>query len=321
METENDAAGAAPDAALPAGDDAPPSTSPAPPSRLRRLRDWAQGTAEDLYSRADASRRRVPVIDLGFTLAGRFRFLQVSLISGYLAMRFFILLFPLAYVVIAGFGLTTSRDDVVDAGEDLGLSGAVADSIADAAAASDRGHWIALIVGLMATAWAGRGTLRALRIAHAEAWRLNVPKTSYASPGGLGVAACLLASIMFGSWITSLREDGYSLVLLFIFQGLVVGAVWLAVAVLMPRPEGTRWTDVVPGAALVGLAAPALNLAVAVYFGPRVARTQATYGAIGVGVVILAYLLVISWLIVLSAELNSGVHAWRSARRQPAPTD
>jgi uncharacterized BrkB/YihY/UPF0761 family membrane protein len=82
----------------------------------------------------------------------------------------------------------------------------------------------------------------------------------------------------------------------------------------MPRADDTGWRDLVPGALLVGLAAPALSIAVAVYFAPRVARTQATYGALGVGVVLLAYLLVIAWLISLSAELNSGLHTWRKAR-------
>jgi uncharacterized BrkB/YihY/UPF0761 family membrane protein len=304
MDTDREATDAGPDAAT---------------SRFQRLRERVERTADDLLARAESARRRVPVIDLGFTLAGRVRLVQLSLVSGYLAMRFFILLFPLAYVVVAGFGLTTSHDDVADTGEDLGLSAAVADSIADAAASSDRGHWIALIVGLMATAWAGRGTLYALRIAHAQAWRVDVPKTSYASPGGLPVAACLLAVSVFGAWITSLREEGFSILLLFVFQGVVVAALWLGVAWLMPRAEGTGWMDVLPGALLVGLGAPAVNLAVAVYFGPRVARTQATYGAVGVGLVILAYLLVIAWLISLSAELNSGLHAWRAARRQPSP--
>jgi uncharacterized BrkB/YihY/UPF0761 family membrane protein len=301
MDTDREATDAAPDAAT---------------SRFKRLRERVERTADDLLARAESARRRVPVIDLGFTLAGRVRLVQLSLVSGYLAMRFFILLFPLAYVVVAGFGLTTSHDDVADTGEDIGLSSAVADSIADAAASSDRGHWIALIVGLMATAWAGRGTFYALRIAHAEAWRVQVPKTSYASPSGLPVAACLLAVSVFGSWITSLREDGFSVLLLFVFQGVVVGALWLGVAWLMPRAEGTGWSYLVPGAVLVALGAPALNLAVTVYFGPRIARTEATYGAVGIGVVILAYLIVISWLISLSAELNSGVYAWRAARRQ-----
>jgi uncharacterized BrkB/YihY/UPF0761 family membrane protein len=40
-------------------------------------------------------------------------------------------------------------------------------------------------------------------------------------------------------------------------------------------------------------------------------RSSQTYGALGAGVVILAYLVVVAWMIVLAAELNAGIYAVR----------
>jgi membrane protein len=323
MEADRETTGRAYGSPSPPDVSEPEPASASATSRIARARRRIDDGVDQAQTWAESTRQQLPVVDLGLTLIGRVRFVQLSLVAGYLAMRFFVLLFPLAYVVIAGFGLATSRQDVLDASEEVGVSGAVANSIADATATSERGHWIALIIGLMATAWAGRGTLRALRIAHAEAWRLPVPKTSYASAGGLPLAALLLATVVYGSWITHLRTEGHHPLLAFALHAIVIGAVWLVVASRMPHAEGAGWVDLAPGAALVGLAAPALNLAVSLYFAPRVARTQATYGALGVGVVLLTYLLVISWLITLSAELNSGILAWRRERAggQTRPAD
>jgi uncharacterized BrkB/YihY/UPF0761 family membrane protein len=288
-------------------------------SWIGRLRQQGLDTVNAAQAWADTARDRSAAVDAGLFLIHRFRFLQTSLIAGYVALRLFVLLFPLAYLVVAGIGLSTSASESRDVTEQVGVGGAVADSIADAASASDRSHWIALVIGLMATAWAGRGTLRAVRIAFAEGWRLPAPKTSYASTGGLLLAAIVLGSMAWGGVIVRLRENGWPIVGVGLLHAAVMFAAALGIAFLLPRGAGTRWQDLAPGALLVAVAAPALSIAVSVYFAPRLSRTAATYGAIGTGVVIIAYLLAVGWLISLSAELNGGLYEWRQQRRFGGP--
>jgi uncharacterized BrkB/YihY/UPF0761 family membrane protein len=288
-------------------------------SWTQRQRRRAQDSVERAQSWAKSARNHSAPVDAALTLIGRVRFVQLTLVTGYLAMRFFILIFPLAYVLVAGIGLTTSSDEAQNTAQDIGIGSSVASSISDAAAGSSRGHWLALIVGLMATAWAGRGALKAMRITHAEAWRLPIPKTGYTSFGGLPLAGIVVVLLAYSSWVTHLREEGYSVVVVFLMHAAVLGAVCLGISWLMPRAGGTSWKDLLPGALLFALAGPALNIAMAVYFTPKVARTQATYGALGVGVVLLTYLLVLAWLVAGSAELNSGLYAWREERRAASP--
>jgi uncharacterized BrkB/YihY/UPF0761 family membrane protein len=295
------------------GDMAPPE--PSGSSWLQGLRQRGVDSLERAQTWADAARQHSAPVDAAVTLIGRFRLIQLSLVTGYVALRCFILLFPLAYVLIAGLGLVASEEDALDATSSVGISDAVAESIADAAASSSRGHWVALIIGLMATAWAGRGALRALRIAHAEAWRIPLPKVRYSSYGGLPLAAALVVIVIVNGWLVQLGTDGMSRALVFALQGALFGVLWLGVSLIMPRGERTSWLDLIPGALLWAVAAPALNFAVTIYFAPRLARTQETYGALGVGVVVLAYLLAIAWMVALAAELNSGLHAWRQTRR------
>ncbi len=299
-------------------DPARPNTSHR--SWIQRQRQRALDSAERAQSWAESARNRSAPVDATLTVIGRIRIVQLSLVAGYLALRFFVLIFPVAYVVVAGIGLTISREDALEASDGVGISGAVADSIAEATEGSTRGHWLALIIGLMATAWAGRGALHALRIVHAEAWRLPVPKTGYGSVGGLPLAGVILLVLAYSSWVTNLRQEGDHVLLVFPLHAAVIGAVALGGSLILPRADGSRWLDLVPGACLIGLAAPALNVAMTVYFAPRVARTQATYGALGVSVVVLTYLIVVAWLITMAAELNSGLFAWRQRRAaSPGP--
>jgi uncharacterized BrkB/YihY/UPF0761 family membrane protein len=241
-------------------------------------------------------------------------------VSGYLAMRMFVLLFPLAYMGVAAVGLIarnsgeTSSETVAH----TGLAGAVANSVAQAASGSQRNQILALLIGLMATAWAGRGALHAARFAHTIPWRLPNPKTSVATAGGLVAGAVVLFVAWFGNLTSRMRDNGWSVVLVAVFTVAVLGSLWWLVSSYLPHRGGRRW--LLPGALLVGVGSAALHIAVSVYFAPKLARSSRTYGVLGTGVVILAYLVVVAWMIVLAAELNAGVYAVRHPEdREEAP--
>jgi uncharacterized BrkB/YihY/UPF0761 family membrane protein len=278
---------------------------------VARWKQRSSAAQEELTGRLDAARRQSKAIDATATVVMRPRYASDALVAGYLAMRVFVLLFPLAYVFVATVGLSArhSSDTTSEAVGHTGLAGAVANSVAQAASGSQRNQIIALVVGLMATAWAGRGALHAARFAHTIPWRLPNPKTSVASAGGLLAGVVVIFIAWFGNWTSRLRHHGWPVVVVVALTVAVVGAVWWLVSCRLPH-RGDRW-DVLPGAVLVGVGSAALHAAVTLYFAPKLSRSSETYGVLGTGVVILAYLVVVAWLVVLAAELSAGIYAVR----------
>jgi len=265
----------------------------------------------------EAARARSRAIDFGFFLGTRPNYATDTLLASYFALRLFLLLFPLAYVLVAGIGIYSehSSDSSASATHAVGLTGAIADSIAQAAPGSDRGHIFVIAIGVALTAWAGRSALRALRLTHAYVWRLPPPKTRIVEAGGVLFAL----GVVFLAWAVTLsnrwRNAGVPVIVSSAVIGLAMFGLWLLVSVRMPRPP-TRVVDLLPGAVLLGVATPLMNLAVQLYFGPKLARSSRTYGVLGTSLVLLGFLVAVGWSTVLATELNAAVFEWRNRGRQ-----
>jgi uncharacterized BrkB/YihY/UPF0761 family membrane protein len=271
------------------------------------LAGWVRGTRQ----RAVALRERSRTADFAFTLATRPNWAHDTLLTSYLALRIFILLFPLAYMAVAGIGLYSANVSSPDqAAKDAGLSGSVAASVASAARGSSRGHLVVLAVGLVLTLMTARNAVRALRIAHASIWRVPVPKVPITDPGGPAFAGTVLLGAWMGIIVTRLRNAGAPIGLTSIVFAAIVATIWTEISWRLPHGP-VRRRDLIPGAVLVGIGAPALNLATQVYFAPKLARATETYGVLGASLVILTYLLVLAWTIVAGAELNASLADWR----------
>jgi uncharacterized BrkB/YihY/UPF0761 family membrane protein len=277
------------------------------------------GWLERGQATVERTRQRWRVVDLAVSLVTRPNYATDTLLASYFAMRLFILLFPLAYVVVAGIGLyaANSAERSDDVTSDLGLTGALADSVAEAARGSQQGHVFILAGGLVLTIWAARGGLRALRTMSALVWRVPLRKTPLAEWGGVVFALTVVLTAWLGGLTNRWRQDGVSVVATSIGLGLVAGGLWLVIAWRLPH-RAHRPVDHVPGAVLVAVAAPAVNIAVQVYFAPKLKRTTTTYGVLGSSLVLLTYLIVIGWTLVLAHELSAGVLEWRERGRAAA---
>ena len=145
------------------GDAAPPDAAEPDTGLVARWTRRYEATRKVVTGRLDVARGESKVVDVTATVVMRPRYASDALVAGYLAMRMFVLLFPLAYVAVSAIGLVAnnSGESSTEATAHTGLAGAVANSVAHAASGSQRNQVIALIVGLMATAWAGRGALHA----------------------------------------------------------------------------------------------------------------------------------------------------------------
>jgi membrane protein len=262
-------------------------------------------------------RTRSPAADLGITLIGRPNYAQDTLLTSYIAMRLFVMLFPLAYMFVAGIGLYANHFAAgsADAARDAGLSGALASSVAQATQGPSKGHAVVFVSGLALSVWAGRSAVRALRVAHASVWRVPVPRRPIAELGGPATAAVLLVVSWLGVLLTRLRDAGAPIGLTSVALAAAVGAIWLEASWHLPNAVNAR-RDLLPGAAVVAIGAPLLNFATQVYFVPKLGRATEMYGALGASLVVLTFLLVVAWTIVVGAELNAGVAEWRRRREQ-----
>ena len=161
------------------------------PERKGRLSDAVERArleSERAREYAEDARERSAAVALAFDVYERDRRHLGGLLSGALAYRFFLWALPFTLLLVGLLGAFTAADDGTPAelSDDFGLQGTLADLVSDAA--EQKGWWIALLLGLFGTAYAGLGAVRALRVAHSAAWA--VPPTRMAEPRD-GVAVAL----------------------------------------------------------------------------------------------------------------------------------
>jgi uncharacterized BrkB/YihY/UPF0761 family membrane protein len=294
----------------------------------RRGRDWAGARRARLQARAvdglawlERARARSAAVDAAVGVVQRERLVATGILAAALAFRLFALLVPLAYLLVAGIGLTLGRTERASEDE---LSDLVVDSIAAVARTSERGRLVALVVGGFATLLAAGGVVEVLRWIHVLAWRL-APRRQRRNPWlvvGLVVGVVLVFGASAGAERARAAASGLAneltvLVTSAAVQVVLLAVLWVALSWALPRPA-VPWTALVPGALLFAGGFLAYNLALTVYFAPRAARASAVYGSLGVALVLLVSLFLFGRLAVAAAELNATMWERRAQRRRPS---
>jgi uncharacterized BrkB/YihY/UPF0761 family membrane protein len=292
----------------PVPDPPPPAGEPGDEpggGRLAAARQRAEEAAAIARERVEAARLRSPFVRRAFDVVDRDAERLGGLLAGALAYRLFLWLLPFVLLLVGALGAFTSVDDetpdhVVD---DFGLQGALADAIADGA--EQRGWWIAVVLGLSGTLWAGIGASKAVRISHAAAWGL--PRGKPLSPVRAtlafnGLAVLIIATVILAARLREAeRIAGIVATLLVVLLFFVL---WMFVQSRLPHRRG-HWTQLVPGALLVAAGVQAVHLLTVWYLVDRAERASSTYGAIGTALVILVWLYVVARLVIGAAVLNA----------------
>jgi uncharacterized BrkB/YihY/UPF0761 family membrane protein len=289
-----------------------------------RGRDWArarrarlQALVADGQAWLERARARSRAVDAAVGVLRRERLVATGILAAALAFRLFALLVPLAYVLVAGIGLTLGSAE--RASEDQ-LSDLVVDSIAAVARTSERGRVIALVVGGFATLLAAGGVVEVLRWVHVLAWRLAPRRERRNRWLVVGLVAGVV--LVFGASAGAERARaaasglGSELTVLVVsaaVQVVLLAVLWGALSWALPRPA-VPWTALIPGALLFAGGFLAYNLALTVYFAPRAARASAVYGSLGVALVLLVSLFLFGRLAVAAAELNATMWERRAQR-------
>jgi uncharacterized BrkB/YihY/UPF0761 family membrane protein len=236
----------------------------------------------------------------------------------------FLWLTPLGLVVAAvlSFWSETDPDGLEKAAKEFGIGAAAAHAATRALEASDRGIGLTLAVGVVLLAWFTLGALRALILSYALAWRVEPrrirrPFRSIAVFNGLFLLG--IASFFGVTWL--LEHIGASGILgiaasLALVTGVALVAMWL-----LPH-RAARIEDLLPGALLVAVGHQLIQVAVLLYFAPRLGESEETIGVFGAAATMLVWLYVLSRLITVAAFLNATIHDRRDgegAARAPSP--
>ena len=288
----------------------------------RRLRERREQLEAMLATASGWARSRSLVVDTAVGVIQRERPVAVGILAGSLAFRLFALMIPFTYVLVAGLGFAAqasaeeARPQVGDRLGDLLVA-----SMAAATRNSDRGRWLALIIGGFATLLAAAAVLEVLRWVHLLAWRLPPTRARtnlWLVLGLVGGFAVVFASSALAEEARADAEGLASeLTVILTSAGVelvVLAVLWLALTWTMPRPRGVPWTALVPGAGLFAVGFIAFNLAVSLYFAPRAARASTVYGSLGLALILLVSLFLFARMAVAAAELNATL--WE--RRHPA---
>ena len=263
-------------------------------------------------------------IEVGFRWFLRDREIAGGVLGGGLAYRLFFWGLALTLLTCGGLGVAASSGSNIDtAMKDSGLTSAVADIVASAAQQSEAERWWLLAVGAYSTLWFGWSFLRSLRLVHAAAWRVTLPRLRNAPLALAAVLAapCVLALLSVAAgWVPARgrrRHRGCSPTL---GAGVLFGFAWFVVSVRLPAADGVPPSAFVPGAVVFGVGLEALHVLTVYFLANKLASASDLYGVLGLATTTLFYLYLVGRGIIWAAELNAVV--WTVRReRESSPED
>lgn len=262
---------------------------------------------ESLRSRAMEIVPRAPGAEAALAALGRDRQYGGGLLAGALAFRLFGALLPLALLlaVILGYVTTVERDAAAQAADATGISETVLLSVGSSAKLSTGTRWVVIAGAVLALLWAAIWAARAIRAVHYIAWSGGVERMGKPLHGAIILIGAIVAVTLVISGASAAREQLGTIGLLISFA--VTAAffgIWLWLEWLLPHGDAPLHA-LIPGAILVSVGIQIVHLTTVLFIGAKVARASATYGSLGVAFTVLAWLYILSRIIVGSAMLNA----------------
>lgn len=265
---------------------------------------------------------RWPLFGLPFPFLAAYQRLNLALLAGSIAFRLFMWLLPFALLVAGLLGLVVSETNwnISSAVRTAGVSGAASQQVAEALRSGRQSWWIAVLAGLALLLWTGRALARALTMMHAHVWEMTVPRQSQwrrILNGALLFVVFLV--IVFASALSAhLHVLGW--VLGSVAMTALTAAAWLFLSRRLPN-RAITWTDLLPGALVVGVGLTAMNTVSTVYLPNKIQRASEMYGTLGIAGAILLWLFIIGQLLVCAALLNAVWTDTAHPRPFPPPRD
>jgi uncharacterized BrkB/YihY/UPF0761 family membrane protein len=236
--------------------------------------------------------------------------------AGALAYRIFLLLLPLALVVIGGLGILAHAESESPkaAAGDLGLAGLVSSSVAGAAESPAR--WYALVIGTSLVFWETRMLLRALISVHRLVWgdpRQTAPKPTVGAT--LRLLAVIVAFFALSALASRARASSFGTGLfVLICDTALYAALWLLISNRLSHGDAS-WRALLPGSVLFGVGLGLLHVFTAYWLAGEATSKHGTYGALGLAAALLLGLYLLSRLILAAGVLNATLWQRRAGDR------
>jgi membrane protein len=283
------------------------SNRPVDDTRIGRAR--AQAIA--LAHRATTWGPFEPVAEVGWRAQRRDASIGGSVLGAALAYRIFIWLLPFVLVLILGLALAAgqSQVSVAELVDDAGVTGFIASSVAEAAEGT-RGWAVvsALVVTVLVLLYQSSALLRSIRAVTALAWRLPVSRVPSPARSTLVFLAWLIGFVAVGSSAAPIRhalEFPLDVVADLVVYGAGLPLLWLTLSWFLLPHGAARWTELVPGALLVGFGIGAIGLFNSLVLFPWLVEREETYGVLGIAAGLLFGFFLIGRTIELAAALNA----------------
>ena len=231
-----------------------------------------------------------------------------ALLAGGLAYRLFFWLvsFGLLVAAAASFWERSDKGGLTHTAKSFGLSGIAARSAVSAVEEGAHSRWYLLVSGIVLITYFGVGAVRALRVTAFIAWQVKPARLHRP----IRASAVFTALFVLGIGITMLasweRHHSAGLGLATAIAGIAgYAALALLAFHLLPRPEGTGWRDLLPGALLVGVGFAAVHVFVVYYLSDKLERSPKLYGVLGASTVVLLGLFLIARVAVAAMFFNA----------------
>jgi membrane protein len=271
--------------------------------RVDKTVDWAMTTAWN------------PVV-IARDVYERDREVSAGVLAGAIAFRLFVWLaaFVVVVVSILGFVAAAGHDAAADLG-DGGVTSIAASQVATASSDAQSGRWFLLVVGLYALFSSSRTMVRTLWASSSIAAGVAITKAPLVK-GVIAFNGLMLVMLGTTGGAARLRDATPGPGLIFVLAAIVVfvgiawlGMRWLPGAALSPR-------DLLPGAVLLAVGFQVMHLVATLYLPSRLDNASATYGGLGVAIVLLLWLYFVGRLVMLAGVLNT---VMLQRRGEPAP--
>ena len=249
-----------------------------------------------------------PLIDVGLRIYERDREAAGTIVGSALAFRLFLFFVPLTLFVVGALGFLARWVEADDINDAAGLSGTIAVQIDTALSQPDSTRWIATLVGLFGTVWAGRSLSKVMTSASCLSWRL--PVTTKASVRVIGAVVGLVAAIVIVATVVNHFHRDYGLAIAGVSMLVAVavyGVAWMAMSMLLPRATRDPGA-LLPGAVLVGAVLAGMQAVAQLYLPDRLERASALYGALATTLVTLGTFFLVGRAMVFGMSLDAVIY-------------
>jgi len=285
-------------------------SEPKPPEdgRVARLKTMAQALIEQGSDRLETERAHRPTVRIAFDFYQRDRSFAGSLLAGGLAVKLFLWLLPASLTVVVLVGSIASRVDrpPEELAEESGLPAALAGMVSDAVASSEQARLYLGALGVVLMIWAGVGVVKALRLVSRLAWRMEPPAHVNMVRASLGVVVYVVSLLLLIRGMDFLQGGPFLTDVLVLVAGVaILMAILIVLFESLPHPDVIPWSGMLPGAVLMTAGMLGTRVATIVYFAPKLESAGELYGGLGMAGVFLAWLYILSRILVGAIALNA----------------